>query len=203
MLCPDGFRVCRTCWESKPLTAEFFYDNGTGKGKLRQHCKVCSSEVSKRRGNTPEGKEKRRQLFRNYYYANRAAMIKRALDYHAANPEKKRERDKKYYRKWRKDPVRVEKERARIRAKENKRRAQKLASGGSFDPEDLEQMYENQQGLCAYCETVLFGDYHADHMIPLSRGGSNDVINIAITCPPCNLRKNDRTAEEYMALLMS
>jgi HNH endonuclease len=56
-------------------------------------------------------------------------------------------------------------------------------------------MYESQQGLCAYCDCELNGDYHVEHMTPLSRGGMHDWSNIALACPTCNLRKNAKTVE--------
>ncbi len=43
-------------------------------------------------------------------------------------------------------------------------------------------MIQDQSGVCAYCESTLNGNYHVDHMIPLSRGGRNTWSNLAITC---------------------
>ncbi len=59
-------------------------------------------------------------------------------------------------------------------------------------------MLNDQNGLCAYCETLIIDGHHVDHMIPLSRGGRNDWSNLAITCESCNLRKNNKTAEEFL-----
>jgi 5-methylcytosine-specific restriction endonuclease McrA len=35
-----------------------------------------------------------------------------------------------------------------------------------------------------------------DHLIPLSRGGSNDWTNVVTACSPCNTRKGNRMPEE-------
>ena len=38
--------------------------------------------------------------------------------------------------------------------------------------------------------------YHIDHVVPLSRGGKNDLPNLQLLCPPCNLRKGDSVEED-------
>ena len=35
-----------------------------------------------------------------------------------------------------------------------------------------------------------------DHLLPLSRGGTNDWTNVVTACSPCNTRKGNRMAEE-------
>ena len=35
-----------------------------------------------------------------------------------------------------------------------------------------------------------------DHLIPMSRGGTNDWTNVVTACSPCNTRKGNRMAEE-------
>lgn len=50
--------------------------------------------------------------------------------------------------------------------------------------------------LCAYCGSQ--GDnLEVDHIVPVSRGGSNDIRNLTLACRPCNMRKRDQTAEEF------
>lgn len=50
--------------------------------------------------------------------------------------------------------------------------------------------------VCRYC-----GDQPermcADHVIPLSRGGSNDETNLVACCLPCNSSKCDRLLDEW------
>lgn len=53
---------------------------------------------------------------------------------------------------------------------------------------------------CAYCDRSLaYGEIHIDHIIPLSKGGTNDFENLALSCKPCNLHKGARTPEEWRA----
>jgi len=46
------------------------------------------------------------------------------------------------------------------------------------------------------CRTTM------DHKVPLKRGGSNTRENLVAACWSCNCRKNRKTAEEFLALLM-
>lgn len=46
-----------------------------------------------------------------------------------------------------------------------------------------------QEGCCFWCGSSLMGIAHRDHVHPLARGGDNDVSNLVMACPPCNLDK--------------
>jgi len=49
---------------------------------------------------------------------------------------------------------------------------------------------------CAYCGKAD-GPFELDHLWPRSRGGSNRVSNLALSCHDCNLAKGDKTAAEF------
>lgn len=91
-----------------------------------------------------------------------------------------------------------EKERARA-AKQNADRQQAV---GRFTAEDILTLLEQQGYRCAapHCRIDVLRDFHCDHILPLSRGGTNWPDNIQILCPACNLSKNDRTMEEWLAV---
>jgi len=49
---------------------------------------------------------------------------------------------------------------------------------------------------CRYCG-VQTSSIHIDHIFPLSRGGTNDLWNLTVSCSRCNISKKDKTVEEW------
>jgi hypothetical protein len=49
---------------------------------------------------------------------------------------------------------------------------------------------------CVYCESTM--RLVLDHVIPLSRGGSNDASNLVACCEPCNSEKGALTPDEWL-----
>jgi len=47
---------------------------------------------------------------------------------------------------------------------------------------------------------LLKDDYCLDHIIPVCKGGSNDLDNLGITCPEANYSKAALTLDEYLNL---
>jgi hypothetical protein len=56
---------------------------------------------------------------------------------------------------------------------------------------------ERDGNACTYCGTDK--QLEGDHIVPLSRGGSNIFVNVATACRPCNLSKGSKTVEEWRA----
>lgn len=57
-------------------------------------------------------------------------------------------------------------------------------------------LYEQQQGLCAYCNQPLGDRYKIDHRIPLIKGGTNDLANLCVCHVHCNRKKHTKTVEQ-------
>jgi len=49
---------------------------------------------------------------------------------------------------------------------------------------------------CAYCGKTNV-PLEVEHIIPKSRGGTNRVSNLTLACKKCNVKKGDKTAEEF------
>jgi 5-methylcytosine-specific restriction endonuclease McrA len=71
-------------------------------------------------------------------------------------------------------------------------RARKVLEGnavGICSPAQAHARFAFYGGCCAYCGTALGQSWHWDHVIPLSRGGTNWPSNLRPACPDCNQRK--------------
>ncbi|WP_418789557.1 HNH endonuclease [Paenarthrobacter ilicis] len=63
------------------------------------------------------------------------------------------------------------------------------ASARRAIPDDVKQyVWTRDEGQCRACGST--GELQYDHVIPISKGGSNNVENLQILCGPCNRRKS-------------
>jgi len=57
-------------------------------------------------------------------------------------------------------------------------------------------IYARDRGKCAQCGADILmeleDDDHIDHMVPLAKGGCNDLVNLQLLCKPCNLKKTSQ-----------
>jgi hypothetical protein len=56
---------------------------------------------------------------------------------------------------------------------------------------------ERDGHACTYCGSDK--QLEGDHIVPLSRGGSNAFANLATACRPCNVSKGPKTLKEWRA----
>lgn len=59
------------------------------------------------------------------------------------------------------------------------------------------EVFARDDFTCTYCGE-RGGRLECDHVIPVSRGGSNDITNLTTACFPCNRSKRDKTVEEWL-----
>ena len=125
--------------------------------------------------------------------ANLAYKAKNRETHRAANREYARTHDRReYFRKWRKTPA--------GRAYElNKRLGRK-----TIDAQTVELVIEKSNGQCSYCSTEFTYDNYLtstyatiDHIIPVSKNGTNDVDNLCLCCRRCNCSKGNKLLEEW------
>lgn len=166
-----------------------------------------------------ENREKHLENSRKWYEENRELAIARRTKNYKENCERERQARKKWAAE---NPEKIRiamrkqylKNRERILANNKRwslanpqasqaystnRRARKLQASGSFTKDQFIDLCEQYEQLCAYCGKK--DKLTVDHIVPLSRGGSNYIENIAPACGKCNARKYTKTGEEFLALL--
>lgn len=133
-----------------------------------------------------------------------------------ANPDKKRAGRQRWYFK---DPARQrvlakrweeanpELHRESRAARDRTRRARRKGASGSHTAAETLSLLEAQKHRCAYCGADLRKTKpHLDHIVALSRGGSNDKTNLQWLCAPCNMAKGAtdplQFAQERLGRLM-
>ncbi len=64
-------------------------------------------------------------------------------------------------------------------------------------------LHNRQAGKCGICGGIMLShprDLHIDHIVPLSKGGGNEIGNLQLTHPTCNLIKGNRTQQQAVVL---
>ena len=158
------------------------------KAELKQKLKLLRDDWNSR--NPDKVKEiKRRWLDRNV--VKRKQTLRR---YFANN----KDTIKKKIKAWRQTPrgrmiSRVVSQRRRIRFNEAR---------GTFTTEQLLAKFDAHGWCCYLCRVALDSKtVRIEHRIPLSRGGTNWIANIAPACESCNSSKGSMTEKEYREFL--
>lgn len=87
----------------------------------------------------------------------------------------------------------------KTRAKRNRRRGREYGWTSNFTWAEVMKVWRKFDRLCAYCDGEIEGLPDPDHVVPLSRGGSNSITNILPCCSPCNSDKRDLLLSEWNA----
>lgn len=219
----------RCCECKQVLDADRFYKCSAKKDGLAAKCKDCDREYQreyrkknpeyfrargrKERTERPELNAARTKRWREKNAERKAAMNK-------AWREANREHVAETYKRWRERNLEQDLEAAKRWYRENKDRkaatnkrwresnretlrlaaAARRAGGVGFESvEDLWVALDAQGNECCYCGASMLDGFEIDHMTPVSRGGTNDRANLALSCVPCNRSKGTKTVEEFLA----
>jgi len=79
------------------------------------------------------------------------------------------------------------------RASRQLHRARRAAAPGSFTAAEWKAVCEQYGSVCLCCKEAA--PLTVDHVVPISKGGTNDADNLQPLCLPCNLKKGTRTLD--------
>jgi 5-methylcytosine-specific restriction endonuclease McrA len=80
-----------------------------------------------------------------------------------------------------------------------RRRGREHGSTSHFTWGEFMRLFIAAGRRCAYCDMEIAGQPDPDHVVPLSRGGSNSITNILPSCRACNSDKRDLLLDEWKA----
>lgn len=216
-------KTCTKCGETKPLS-EFYARRARCKSCIKiESSAYAKANREKRTATNREWQSKNRDKVRascnKWNAAHKDVTNGSSRRWRAANPDKVRAGKAKYnaenadriaasrakyyaanidkskaaYAKW----IAANPEARRI-INQN-RRARKRENGGKLSKGLADKLFTLQRGKCACgCKQALGNDYHLDHIMPLSLGGTNTDNNIQLLRSKCNLQKNSKHPVDFM-----
>ncbi len=128
--------------------------------------------------------EHKKNQRRRYYLANKEYIHARQNRWNKNNEEKRRAIKKKW--------AVANKEHINFLTK--RRQFRLKGARGNYTKEEVDNLFVKHEGRCYYCKVNKATSI--DHVIPISRGGSNYIHNLVPACIPCNSRKKDKLLSE-------
>jgi 5-methylcytosine-specific restriction endonuclease McrA len=157
-----------------------------------------------------KNRETAREAVRKYDLAHRELRRQKAIARIRADPAVHNERGAKWKREHAERYGETTRKRRKERYAENpepfraldhRRRAFKLNSPGFHAAKETRDLLTTQGFICANpycCADLRVVKRHLDHIVALTRGGSNGIDNLQWLCAPCNHRKKDIDKEAWL-----
>lgn len=166
-------RICLTCNNLLPLSK---FDKGKGKFGHRAHCRECRNDQLK------EWRKNKSKEWKTLYYLKRKNYVDQ---WNINNPEFKKKKRK----------IDDAKKRAKFKSA-----GTLYVSSLSFLEVYNHKTFNSSSLHCEYCSSTIVNEYHLEHIVPLSKNGTNKLFNLAISCPICNSGaggKHSKLLEEW------
>ncbi len=211
-------KVCESCGVEKALN-EFYAAARNLDGRMGK-CKTCV------KGSVREKRRNRKQQYAEYERSR--ANLPHRIGARKKYQEEHKEQISEYKKKWsednnerivvyKQDHYEQNREVVIARSKEwaennlervkqfkadngRKRRAARHASRGNFTAKEFEKLCESYGNKCLRCGSMSVV-LEADHVVPLTRGGSDAIDNIQPLCGTCNRSKFVKTTDYRVSSL--
>ena len=201
-------KVCSKCKREWPATTEYFSVQKAYRGRkerLNSHCKDCKHKKdavytalhSEERKLYKAGRKEEDKLYMQRWRKENQEQVKEYDEkYRREHAQHMSERHKAYCGVY----YKTERGLVQMRVSSQNRRARKRNAVGTHTTDELYAQLQRQKNTCYYCKRTLEASrrsWHAEHVEPLSRGGSNSIDNIVIACRECNLSKGHKLPHEW------
>jgi 5-methylcytosine-specific restriction endonuclease McrA len=183
-------KQCNKCKEDKDI--KDFYLNRTHKDGHSAQCKQCIKSMNL------HTKEKRKKYMAEYRAKNKSKLATSRAEYYKKNKESESQQKKQRRIENRDLMLEFDKKYRQAnpekrRELNNKRRALKIKNGiFKILSKEITRLYNSP---CIYCGSLY--SIEADHVIPISRGGTHSIGNLVPACQKCNRSKSDKYLAEW------
>lgn len=132
-----------------------------------------------------ERKEVRKEESSRYYNKFKDKILKRNKEYHERNVDER----KVYLREWRRN------NKDKMAEYYHRRRSLAIKNGNNTLTSKQIKELMNNHPYCEYCSVKE--NLAVEHIVPLSRGGTNSIDNVTVACKLCNSSKSTKLLSEW------
>ena len=198
-------KICTKCNLEKSLTQ--FNKQSSQHDGLAHQCRECAKEWHKQHYQknkdtisisaskwSRENPEICKEAARLNYQLNKEIKTAQKKQWAIDNPEKMRQYKINYKK--------TVQGKATGKSSQHVRRVRLKGIKGSYNGQEIINLFKSQKGRCVYCDTKLNltekHGYHIDHIWPLAHPKcTNDIKGIQLLCPACNCKKSDKSPEAF------
>lgn len=89
--------------------------------------------------------------------------------------------------------------RDRVTTADSKKAEETKSKRRKFNDTEKKIVYAKTKGRCALCGRFMnYDEFTVDHILPISKGGTNNMDNLQATCLVCNRIKQDILPQDFM-----
>jgi 5-methylcytosine-specific restriction endonuclease McrA len=192
-------KICTKCKQEKAF--ECFYKDKSRKDGMKSECKDCVKEYQQsdhfkeihRRANRRYNKtDNAKKSFAKYRKSEKGKVVRLKMNKRYFKTEKGLETIRRYKKT---DKFKAKQQRDNRKSKVRRRTILKNLNEFHTEQEWQEciKRYNNRCACCYGREKLT-----RDHIIPLTKGGTDDITNIQPLCQPCNSSKNNVIIVTYL-----
>ena len=180
---------CSRCGEYK--SKDSLAKNRAHEDGVASYCRSCQSAYMKEyHKNHREHQLARMREYSKSHYEQRNERRNRRYAEDEAHRKRVREKARTYCKTW------VQAHPGEVAQCRKRRRARKANAEGFHTFQEWIDLCKREGWLCSLCAAQLTAlTATADHIVPLSRGGSDYISNIQLACRSCNSRKGTKLPE--------